>query len=188
MEVFQYAFTKPEWAAWEILKHKNDFMGRVNTTKGVRVVSLDITCGLDEDERVLHVQYPDALPRINVEAGNLPGHTLDTIREWIVKYSSFVFEAKHILEEIKVLCNQCSTPGQIKRVWPELFSFMDEDGKQRGYDALAKSPYPEGVLQWGELMDRWKPASLEWQNDILVQALVLPEYDETIPYPELGRW
>lgn len=186
-EIFRYAFNEAEFNAWEILKEHSKFKNTVHQTG---LLSLKDTPG--EGKRLL-IDVSYMMPNISVHWDKLPGYTQNIIGQWLVKSNSFINEREAILNLIQHLCQQCTTPGQLKRTWPELLSFMVPSAKDKVFKAGAKSPYPSGVIEIVDgggiqLEEQWRPDNLEWINIILTEALVLPEWESEDEYPKLRSW
>jgi hypothetical protein len=176
-----------EWRAWSVLGRDGSSIEGLYTTYDHMVV-------LNEFQRFFFkipiLNHP--VPGISLEISNLPEGTQEVMHNFIMRYQSSIGEMEVILDNIAVLCNLCATPGHIRRVWPDLLGFMHEGGKDRILNAGAKSPYPDGIVNYhdGEVQERWRPENLEWMNIVFVEAMVLPPYGETEAdsYPQFTRY
>lgn len=182
VQVWQYAMSAQLWEAWNLLRANEAFDNSMKKTNEVTVLAAD---GVRYE-----IPIPDGgeVAQLCVEFENLPIETRMVLSAWALKHRSFSDEFKFICMKVESLCQVCNTPGQIRRVWPELFGFMDETGKNKIFRAKANSPYPPEVMRpkfeytddtdWKDMVtvlrDDWTPESLEWMNMIFAQALILP--------------
>ena len=185
-EVFRFALTEKEWAAWEVLRHSANFSESIQTQKEIEVIDKAGNWHMD-------IPVDGNIPYIPVKMLDLPPAMQRVLWLWRVRLLSFQREQAYILEKIEELCLMCATPGQLQRVWPELLGFMPDDTKNKRFGAKSKSPLPDGVLEpvvteeWKllELNPEWEPEALEWMNDVFVEALLLPQWDKTTRFPAL---
>ncbi len=181
-EVFRYALSEREWAAWKVCRDNVSVRDCIRSQE--KVVVKD-TRSPNESYRY-YIYTANKIPSITVMWDSLPPDVKQILYEWRLKSTSFKAEQKHILDMIRELCNVCTTPGQLQRTWPELLGFMPDRTKNRRFSAKARSPYPPEVLDaFGNLYDKWKPASCVWMNEIFAESLILPPYESELEYPEL---
>ncbi len=123
------------------------------------------------------------------------------IDEWIPVWWRYKTETESLCQKVYDVANQCSTYGQIIRLWPDLLGFLGEYGKEKIANAKVRSPYPEGVLKWGgyveesdggkrirkvsELEDYYKPAAFEPFTNMIAECLMLPVIDDLIHVGEI---
>ena len=178
-ELFRYAFTEPQWQAWQIMEKHDQLRGALRYVNTIHIYR-------NRAKEHFEIPAPEPVPYFTIDWDWLPLATQDKLYRWQLKATSLEHEKEVILAHIKALCQECTSPGQLKRVWPELLGFMPTRSKTRVFRAKARSPYPKGVLLYElakdgrsekcvGLVDQWKPEALEWMNTIFAEALILPD-------------
>jgi len=181
-EVFRYALSEREWAAWKVCRDNTNVRDCIRSQE--KVVVKD-TRKKNESYRY-YIYTAASIPSITVMWDCLPRDVKQILYEWRLKSTSFTAEQRHILDLIRELCNMCTTAGQLQRTWPELLGFMPGKTKTLRFSARARSPYPPEVMDdLGNVRDKWKRGSLVWMNEIFAEALILPPWESELEYPEV---
>lgn len=108
------------------------------------------------------------------------------IEDWVPVWLRYKEQTDQLTEKVRRVGKHCTTYGQLVRIWPDLQGFLGEYGTAKVHKAKAKSPYPAGVLEWGdnsrgdELIDEYKPAAFEPFSSMIAECLMLPVIDDLI--------
>jgi hypothetical protein len=189
-EVYRYSMMESEWDAWQVLERNKKFRDAMSYTSRIFIDNA-------EAEFSITLTLPDAkLVSIRIDWESLPYDVREKIHNWVIRSESYRWEYKAVKERVASLTRLCSTPGQIERVWPELMGFMPEHVLDTRLGKKVRSPYPDGVYEDGwellhpderKLKEKYRPEALEWFNDALAEALILPQQDwsKMPPFPEV---
>jgi hypothetical protein len=186
-ELYRWTMIEDEWLAWEALRKAH---GRFAEHRLVTKVSHFHIVEGHHDSFMMRIPMVSAVPQLTLRFDQLPEHTQLKVYTYRTMYRSMIGEMEHTLRRIQELCCMSSTPGHIKRVWPDLLGLMPGRSRDKVLHALASSPIPDGCHEiWDSKMLRpqWAPSALEWMNTIFTEAIVLPKYDdEDHQYPEFN--
>jgi hypothetical protein len=161
-ELLAYSIDYQEWDMLQTLRANPKIKNIIRTSRWIEVH------GKASNIRVV-VPMDQEVPNLVVELTELPDDTQTTLFSWALKSNSLYNERVTLLEKITDLCQQCNTPGQVYRLWPELLTFMPPATQQAMHEAKAKSAIPSRLFDW----QRPEP----WMNDVLAQALILPNFE-----------
>lgn len=209
-DLYSQAYDPQEWEAYKRLRDNPQFWNNVNKQCWFVVHdsyhSIEVTFTISETDYASRQAH--GVPSVAVNVDGLHDELRVAFCHWRTKVCAFEDERDYILKKVKSLLLMCTTPGQIKRTWPELLSFMNEEGRNRVLRSRARSPLPEEVCQETEVskdlrdcawsnevvrdrsrrVPEWRPEALEWMNIIFAEALVLPPYEGNEDYyPTISR-
>lgn len=188
-ELYRYALTDDEWAAWDLLRRNPQVSRLVSTSQYLVVRNTGGKFSITFD------RPGEKFMQLTVDWGSLPQDTQLKIHNWMIRSESYRWETEAITKRIKSLVMCCATAGQIERVWPELLGFMPEETIDTRFVKKARSPYPDGVWEEGwellhprerKLKEKWRPEVLDWFNNALTESLILPQQDWQ-KYPPFPR-
>jgi hypothetical protein len=109
--------------------------------------------------------------------------------DWSKLYIKQSIEYLAVEDKVSKCFSLCNTMGQVKRVWPNLCSFLPDRAQEVLRNAKVQSRYPDGVLDFSEvsgeeneyslakLNSEWEPAALVPYDMLITEALVLTEAD-----------
>lgn len=150
-----------------------------------------------QDDRVtasaLLITFPRQMVLFEEGRGNpvllsqLPACLHDPIVEWGHRWITAAQETRNVLGKLTRLFQISNTMGHVKRVWPNAANLLPESALNKLAQAKVRSPYPEAALDCigykdngdgiKQLREEWKPATLEWYDTRLTEALCLPMED-----------
>lgn len=150
--------------------------------------------GSDGRERTIHVNLKRELPMpgytLDVQIASLPIEIAEPIREWAPRWHELKVEQNQLVNKVGTVAHVCKTYGQLYRLWPDILSLFNQEGREKVDYARVKSPYPPGVMGY-KVDDETMPASAqrvllpEYQpeafapfTDMIAECLMLPHGDE----------
>lgn len=188
-ELYRYALSDDEWAAWDLLRRNPQIRQLVSTSQYLVINN-------PEGKFSITIERPgERFLQMHIDWQSLPTLTQQNIHNWMIRSESYRMETEAVTKRIKSLVIACATAGQIERVWPELLGFMPEETIDKRFVKKAQSPYPDAVWEEGwealhprerKLKEKWRPESLAWFNDALTESLILPQQDWS-KYPPFPR-
>jgi hypothetical protein len=197
MKVYERMWTDTEWDQVSALQAKfpglvnedNSFQLVFKTKRPIRVpVDGDNSWPLSVDVLVLTLPEPRPMPETCKNysqqhpyvfmANSLPSELLRPIVAWVPRWLQCMAETAVVKTKLDSLFKHCNTMGQVKRVWPNICSFLPERAQEKLRNAKVQSPYPTSMLDdEGRLKAAWLPETLAWYDRIITESLLLPEYE-----------
>jgi hypothetical protein len=116
-----------------------------------------------------------------VNLSQLPLPLQEKLIPWGKKFVQADVDTDLTIAKVDSCFSVCNTMGQIKRVWPNLCSFLPERAQEILRNAKVRSRLPEDVvetdLETGKtvLVDDWNPKTLVPFDMIITESLILPE-------------
>lgn len=125
-------------------------------------------------------------PEHKLLLSQLPPVLLEPIMDWSRKWLTACRETREVCGKLENLFDQCTTMGQIKRVWPNACNLLPPQAQAALREAKVRSPYSKAMLDhtyhedgrdiW-TLKEEWRPEVLAWYDERLTEALCLPMED-----------
>jgi hypothetical protein len=116
----------------------------------------------------------------------LPEHLMIPLLDWVPRWLQLKAETVAVSSKVESLFECCNTMGQIKRVWPNIVSFLPDRAQEILRNAKVQSPYPDDVMGYDESRDlegqtrqlkpEWSPKYLAWHDRVLTEALLMPDH------------
>lgn len=151
--VYEAGWTNVERDAINLLVRRNENLLR--TGKTVKLVFRNN----DRDWHVL-ITLPEehVMPAylFTLALKDLPMGLKQPIVQWIPQWHALMQEQGKLLFKIGECAKVCKTYGQLYRMWPDILSFFDEDGKQKIGKARVRSAYPDDAMIFEHLDDQGK--------------------------------
>lgn len=190
-DIYRLCFTDVQLEALEVLADRPDIL---RTTRQVYIANIPRELSAYQPEgSVLRACVKLENPRpgevmISIDIAHLPTPMRSSIAEWVKHWTQCELERKRMWLRLHRLGEQCSTWGQVYRIWPDLISFMDEHHAKRIQQAKAKSPLPPMMDRWGPeqvnegIHPEWLPEAFAPFTTLLAECLMLPPPEG----PEVG--
>ncbi len=185
-QLYRLAWTPEERAALRVLaKRENMFR------EGKKIYIRGLQMG--DRERTVHVNLKRELPMpgytLDIRFDTLPPEIADPIREWAPRWRELKAEGNRIASKVESVAQICRTYGQLYRLWPDILSLFDQEGREKVDHARSKSPYPCEVLVWEDpevegvppkpvLHEKFRPEAFAPFTDMIAECLMLPKGDD----------
>lgn len=188
-DLYVHGMTKEEWQAWSLLSGTKSFEDSIRLQSHFDIMN-------KEAKYYIRVYTSESVVKWPVPWENLPVPLMEKLHYWMLQSRAYRDEYHDICNKVKSLVRLCTTPGQIERVWPQLMGFMPAETKDQRMDKKARSPYPDGVIDWQStpsdgdviLKEEWREETLAWYDTAIAEALILPQYEHpegTPSYPDI---
>lgn len=146
----------------------------------------------------MHLYSPEpmvmfnTIPRYSMEVpkllvSSLPDPLREAAVEWATNWLNLQMQSDVTCWKVTRALNVCNTIGQIKRLWPSLVGFLPQEAQDKLQAMKMQSRLPEDVLDGGKLRPEWHPEVLAWYENIIVEALLLPDADVVVPHEHPNR-
>lgn len=183
LAVYNAGWTDIERDAIGVLRRRNENLLR--TGKTVKLVFRNN----DRDWHIM-VMLPEecVMPAylFTLALKDLPMELRRPIVEWIPQWYSLHQEQRSLLSKITECAEVCKTYGQLYRMWPDILSFFDDDGKWKIDSARVRSAYPEDAFGCEHLDDggrrlylraEYTPEAFAPFTSMIAECLMLPFKD-----------
>jgi hypothetical protein len=122
--------------------------------------------------------------RLELLLKDLPMSLKEPIAHWIPQWWKLHREQAQLIAKVNDCGRICKTYGQLHRLWPDILSLFDGDGREKIGSAKVRSALPEGAFKWeddeqgnrvGTLREGFEPAAFTPFTAMIAECLMLPE-------------
>lgn len=179
IELYRTLWTEDEWGALQVLSSSTELFNTRNffyiigckseVLSGRRTITIQMDKPLPYDGRSLTFDTLDA-------------HAQAAICAWARLWIEYNTDTLDIEFRVKSIAEICTTYGHVQRLWPELVSFLPEEGRLALERKKIASRYPAEAYMSGHvriLRPEYRPEAFERFSTLLSEAVMLPISKQT---------